>query len=309
MTVQRKHALPCATALLLAMGCSTNDSPAPSADPSTSTSNAEATATSLETTSGTTSDADLSTRSSTADDTTSGHAFLTDPDGGPPGIECSIYTQDCPRGEKCNAWANDGGSAWNATKCVPLDPDPDGPGEPCTVTESGVSGLDSCDVGSLCWDFDARTGEGTCLPYCVGDPTALSCQDPNRYCLAGSTGVLSLCFPQCSPLQEGTCPRGLGCYAFGQMGADVFRCGIDDSNGLGGALQPCASGPECAPGLHCGEATEIGACDNGANRCCTPFCDLTDPICPGSTTCVPYFAEGEAAPLHEDLGFCGPEPG
>ncbi|MEX1364969.1 MAG: hypothetical protein AB1Z98_17710, partial [Nannocystaceae bacterium] len=36
----------------------------------------------------------------------------------PPPPQCSLFAQDCPDGEKCMPWANDGGDAWNATICV-----------------------------------------------------------------------------------------------------------------------------------------------------------------------------------------------
>ena len=50
------------------------------------------------------------------------------------GDTCDLWEQDCPEGEKCNPWANDGGASWNALRCVPIDPNPDGVGEPCTVS-------------------------------------------------------------------------------------------------------------------------------------------------------------------------------
>src|SRR5262245_13882487 len=41
--------------------------------------------------------------------------FIEDHDGGGHSWECSLFEQDCPIGEKCNIYANDGGNAWNAT--------------------------------------------------------------------------------------------------------------------------------------------------------------------------------------------------
>ena len=73
---------------------------------------------------------------------------------------CSTFAQDCPPGFKCMPWASDGGNSWNATRCVPIAPDPNAPGEPCTVEGSGVSGLDDCDGTSMCWDVDPDTLEG-----------------------------------------------------------------------------------------------------------------------------------------------------
>ena len=56
-------------------------------------------------------------------------------------------------------WANDGGGAWNATKCEEIPPEPDGVGEPCTVEISGTSGVDTCVLGAMCWDVDPETNE------------------------------------------------------------------------------------------------------------------------------------------------------
>ena len=48
-----------------------------------------------------------------------GEGFIEMPDGGGATNECNQWVQDCPEGEKCMPWANDGGSAWNATRCRP----------------------------------------------------------------------------------------------------------------------------------------------------------------------------------------------
>jgi hypothetical protein len=80
-----------------------------------------------------------------------------EPDGGSM-HECDTFVQDCPPGEKCTVWASDGGSSWNATKCVAVVDDPSGPSEPCHVELSAVSGLDDCERGAPCWDVDPKTG-------------------------------------------------------------------------------------------------------------------------------------------------------
>ncbi len=76
------------------------------------------------------------TTTGNADDGT-GSPFLVSPDGGGSVIACDLWSQDCPPGEKCMPWANDGGNTWNATRCTPIDDDPRSVGEPCTVVESG----------------------------------------------------------------------------------------------------------------------------------------------------------------------------
>src|SRR5690349_13167900 len=61
-----------------------------------------------------------------------GGDFIPVPDW-PFGDECDIWEEDCPEGYKCMPWANDGGNAWNATRCSPIAPDAHAPGESCTV--------------------------------------------------------------------------------------------------------------------------------------------------------------------------------
>ena len=59
--------------------------------------------------------------------------------------ECSTYEEDCPDGQKCMPFANDGGNAWNALKCVDVVGE-GGHGDPCTVEGNGVSGVDDTAV-------------------------------------------------------------------------------------------------------------------------------------------------------------------
>ena len=124
----------------------------------------------------------------------SGIGFISDPDGGGVSTECSVWDQDCGDGEKCGPWANDGGSEHNATRCVPVDPNPMLPGEACTVEGSGVSGVDDCDVGVLCYDVDNDLLEGTCVAMCSGSEKAPSCPD-GTWCSVSNDGVLPLCLP------------------------------------------------------------------------------------------------------------------
>lgn len=243
--------------------------------------------------------------SSTAGEQTHGQGFITDPDGGPPGIECSTIEQNCPRGEKCNAWANDGGSAWNAAKCFPIVADPNSIDEPCTVDGNGVSGIDSCDLGSMCWDVDGRTLEGTCVPYCTGSNNAPVCDDPDRRCTIATGGVLALCFPQCSPLDPLFCAEGEGCYPVD----DRFVCAPDASGPTDGDLfEGCEFINACTAGLACMNPGLSPMCPANAGGCCLPFCDLSSPTCPEGTQCLPYFEEGAVPPGHANIGVCGQDP-
>src|SRR5690606_15132047 len=70
--------------------------------------------------------------SDTSDETTC--SFVCDTTGGDDiQPQCDNWTQDCPSGEKCAAYADDGGSSWNNLKCVPAEENGGQPGDPCTV--------------------------------------------------------------------------------------------------------------------------------------------------------------------------------
>jgi len=237
-------------------------------------------------------------------DDTGGCAFLCDTSETSSWIECDLFEQDCPEGEKCNPWANDGGSSWNALKCVPVDPEPDDIDEPCTVEGSGVSGLDSCVVGAMCWGVDAETGVGYCVPHCTGSDDAPTCADPSRQCSIAGDGVLALCLPQCDPLDVRSCPAAQGCYSTGSG----FLCAPDASGPkAGGLFEACEYVNACNPGLSC--AQPHSACEPGSSGCCTPWCNLQAPDCPEMTACIPFFGEGESPPGYETLGLCLGEDG
>lgn len=288
--------------LLLAAACGTT--PAAGSESSSGEPTPIRSTTTTDSTSSTT-DSPPAGSSSTADvDESVGDGFLIAPDGGGISIECSTFAQNCPRGEKCNAWANDGGSAWNATKCVPLDPDPAEVGEPCTVTGVGVSGLDSCALGSMCWDVDSETDQGYCVPFCSGSDGARLCSDPNRECNITGNGVLTLCFLNCDPLEPVPCPQGQGCYPADNR----FVCAPDDSAEGGGPFEACEFINACDPGSTCRGADLVGLCDAVAAGCCSPYCDTTGPTCPDGTQCVAYFEEGTTPPGYKDVGVCGQDP-
>ena len=213
-------------------------------------------------------------------------------------FECDINLQDCPEGEKCNMWANDGGSSWNATKCVPVAVNPDGVGESCTVEESGVSGIDSCEEGAICWDVDHELGEGTCTAYCVGSwEDGFEC--PDGYQCRGSRWI-TLCSRLCDPLAQ-DCPGDDLCLPSG----DGFGCQFDGS-GEGGAYgDPCEYVNGCDKGLLCLNAEYVPKCEFAG--CCSPLCDTSAAnTCPGEEqVCIPWWDEGMAPQGYEDIGVCG----
>jgi hypothetical protein len=246
------------------------------------------------------------TTTSGADESSSedgGPSFIQDPDGGSKNILCSLWKNDCPRGEKCMPWANDGGSSWNATKCTPLDPDPNAPGEPCTVVDNGVSGIDDCEAFAMCWDVDPRTLMGECIAFCRGSEANPVCEDPNTQCSITGDGVIIPCLPNCDPLAQ-ECGEGEGCYPVDNH----FECAPDVSGEDGAAGDVCEFINVCDPSLFCASADSLPACDG--TSCCTPFCDLASPTptCPLFTECVPFYSEDQAPPGDEDVGGCMTPP-
>ncbi len=236
-------------------------------------------------------------------DDSAGIGFITDPDGGygrcgkklPAGtqaltIECSLQDQDCCPGDACRAWDNDAGDTWNATRCVPLDPDAGQVGEPCTAEASAVSGADSCDIGLMCWEVDAETLEGTCAQYCGEEGP--ECVGKGEVCTRFNDGFLPLCLHGCDPLTP-QCADGLGCYPSGQE----FVCLREGERAhLDGVFHTeCPAGTFAAP-------PGVEGCVGG-EPCCVSFCDVTEPeACGADVECLPYFEE----PLPEQLavGYC-----
>lgn len=243
----------------------------------------------------------------TAVDPTSGGSsttgsFIMMPDGGAGGVkECDVWTQDCPEGEKCVPWADDGGGSWNATKCEMVPENPAQEGDPCTYEGSGVSGVDTCDKGLLCWYFDGMGG-GSCIDMCDGSPDAQMCDD-GQVCDVSNDGVLILCLNTCDPLIT-DCPPGQICFA-AQSGTD-FICDFDASGDTGAYGDPCEYINVCDPGHFCADAMAVPGCD--AAGCCSPYCNLMEPnTCPGADMgqeCVAWYPEGMAPPGQENIGGC-----
>jgi hypothetical protein len=236
----------------------------------------------------TTSVGDTSTTTTDPDATSIG--FLPEPDFDDDVFECSMWEQDCPRGEKCMPWANDGGSSWNATRCSPLDPNPRDVGEECMVEGSGVSGIDNCEIGAMCWDVDPDTNMGECVAFCENEANP-SCADECSQCHISGEGVLTLCLEGCDPIAQ-NCDEGDGCYAT----YDTFACVVDASEGEGAIGTTCDFINACDPGTACMGPEFVPGC--AGNGCCAPFCSLevADPcesLLPG-TVCMPWWEEGQA---------------
>jgi hypothetical protein len=225
-----------------------------------------------------------------------------DPTGdptGPVGEECDVFLQDCPDGQKCNPWANDG-NAWNANGCFPVDDNPGQVGDECLVEGSSASGIDSCAIGSMCWGVDPETLTGTCVALCGGSPDEPVCTSPPTTCAILNGGVLPVCLPVCDPLLQ-DCADGEGCHPIEQ----VFQC-VPDASGEAGAFgDACNFIGVCDPGLMCADnVPSIPGCFEGEAGCCVPYCDLSAPSCPGDLTCAPFYDEGLAPPGFENVGLC-----
>ncbi len=236
--------------------------------------------------------ADTGAGDSSSDD--GGVAFVIPPDGGGSN-ECDPRTQDCPRGQKCTAWANDGGTFWNATRCV----DVGGrgvAGDSCTAEGSGVSGIDDCGVGFICLNTD-QDGIGTCVQFCQGDNR--DCP-PGDVCAIYNDGVLPICLVGCDPLLQ-DCPPTQSCI---DAPGGQFICFTDASGDAGADGDPCPPQDgenSCDPGLWCGPNSN-GCADV---NCCTPYCDLADPQCQVPDACVSFFGDPDSAPPgFEDVGVC-----
>jgi hypothetical protein len=229
----------------------------------------------------------------------SGCSFLCPPDGQNT-HECSVWEQNCPAGEKCMPYSADGSPTWNGTRCSPLDPDPDAPGESCTVEGSGVSGVDSCDGTSMCWYVDADTLEGTCVSFCTGSEANPMCPDACQDCTLTAEGVLTICLSVCDPFTT-DCGEGFGCY----LGGDTLFCGPDISGDGGAPGEACEFSNECDPGTMCVNGDVIPECDGSG--CCTPYCLVGDDTpcaaLPG-TECVQLFEVPPSPCTPENLGAC-----
>jgi hypothetical protein len=211
--------------------------------------------------------------------------FLIAPDGLPTS-QCDLFAQDCRRGEKCVPWAEDGGDAWNATRCVPIVDDPRTAGEPCTVVGNPWTGEDDCDGTSICFGVDPETLEGVCTSLCRDDEVSPSCPNACDVCPVVADGALNLCLARCDALAQ-DCRSGWTC----QRVTGELVCVPDDSPPGAGIGGPCESITECPPGLVCADHASVPGCDASLG-CCTSYCPLRgeDPcpvLLPG-TICMPW---------------------
>ena len=293
--------LPLAIALLTACG------PTPAGPGSTSelptsdiTTTAPATTTADPTTGPTATPADTTTTAgptTTDSTTTESQDFVPRPDTGNLPFQCDVFKQDCPPGQKCTAHGAGDSPSWNATKCVDVTGD-GAPGDPCTVSEPGNSGIDDCAFGAMCWNID-ETLHGTCLALCSGTPDAPQCPEDSH---CAYSEPLNLCIPECDPLLQ-DCPGGDLCIPLGEF----FSCVIDLSGDEGQANDPCEFANVCDQGLVCLDTTNASsACDPKVLGCCQPFCKFPNSPCPNpDQECLQWYDPMQPIPPgHESLGVC-----
>ncbi|MGB1277021.1 MAG: ribulose phosphate epimerase, partial [Nannocystaceae bacterium] len=199
----------------------------------------------------------------------------------------------------CTAYANDGGSAWNATTCADIAGER-APGESCTVVGSGTAGKDDCALGAMCWGVDVETLEGTCVAFCEGSFEMPNCMPEGTGCFITNEGALNLCLPPCNPLVQ-DCPAGDGCYPL--AGSYLCRLTLTEPEG-GQEGDACEySDRNCQPGLLCLDAELDPTSCNGASSCCAPTCDLTAPDCSAPMAeCVAIYET--PWPGEESYGVC-----
>jgi len=223
------------------------------------------------------------------------------------GGTCDVFAQDCPPGEKCMPWADDGGNSWNSTTCSPVMRNPGQRGDECTVEGSGVSGVDDCDLGLMCYNVQSKTNTGICFELCGGSPDAPTCNE--GLCAVYNDGNLPLCLDDCDPLLQ-DCGGGQLCLA--SPSANGFVCILDAlPASMGDYGAPCTFVNDCDPGYFCAVPDVVAGCANGSG-CCAEFCDLSQPDpssqCTGQPQgeeCQPWYGMEPPPPGYEDVGFCG----
>jgi len=224
---------------------------------------------------------------------------------------CDVREQGCLDDFRCVAWADDGGDAWNGTKCIGIALAPVGLGEPCSVVDTVTSGRDDCAAGSMCWDVDPRTLQGVCVPFCAPEGQEPVCPAGTQ-CLVDGLDVLALCLPTCHPLDPTTCPADATCRFL--PASDAAFCIPNDGGRVLAPTIQCGDDDEACPGDEvCVSATTYGGC--GSPSCCTAWCDLSQPDADAQCAagrpdhaCVPVYDDEPAPAGYADLGVCAVPP-
>lgn len=215
--------------------------------------------------------------------------------GGIP-TNCDLWMDDCPAGLKCMPFAAPMGLMWSGSHCSPVSPQPKEEGEPCSIENYLMSGVDDCGEGLICWYVDDSL-HGECVSMCVGSEEMPECLDALVSCAIDSTGFLHLCWG-CSPLLQDCWSPFENCVP-----SDLtkgFQCTAEGAAGPG---EPCANLNDCKKGTFC--SSNSGFCPG--NSCCVQYCALDSMMndCPDMAKCVPFFQE-PVSMKYVDIGFCSP---
>lgn len=246
--------------------------------------------------------ADTADTAQTTDPTEDGGFVNADAAGPGCGEECDIWNaDDCPAGEKCAAVGCEvGANSWDSNVCREVQGSA-AVGDECMSTDgSAISGNDTCDKGSMCWNPDLDTGIGACVAFCGGSPDA-------PVCAAGSScanwSALILCLPSCDPLAQ-DCELASDLCVPNPAG-DGYTCTLDASGDMAPYGTPCNYNNVCNPGLMCLGAAGVPEPECAAAAgCCSPMCSITaSEPCPGAgQTCEAIF--DPQPPGYEDVGVC-----
>ena len=221
------------------------------------------------------------------------------------GTICDIWgVDDCPEGEKCTAVAcEDASEVWDTNVCRPIQ-GAAAIGDECMATDgSPVSGNDTCEAGSICWDIDADTQLGSCVAFCTGDLMSPMCA-ANHLCSITNNGVTPLCEAQCDPLMQ-DCPAADDmCLPATEASESGYLCFENLSDDMAPYGAPCSAFNTCNPGLLCLEAGAVPEPGCDSTSCCSPMCSIADAVpCPGAgQTCQPIFMPQPSG--FEDVGVC-----
>jgi hypothetical protein len=223
-----------------------------------------------------------------------GNDICAPPCGQVPGVDvwcsnavsgvCDPLAQDCPEGEKCVAWASQGGN-WDANKCVPVTGD-NMVGEACTYA-GPVEGTDDCDENGWCFAADEE-GMGTCYGFCGPGET---CPD-GQACMV----TVALCLDTCVPHHPENCAEGTVCYGIGYVSVCLPAPTVPPDS-------PCGPEDLCPLGQACVPAYVLESC--AALDCCTDWCDTAEPdTCEPPLTCQPAWSQGRPPRGYETAGVC-----
>ena len=159
-----------------------------------------------------------------------------------------------------------------------------------------MSGIDDCDVDTICWQVDPMTNQGICHGACDLVDGGYQCDEPLG-CALVDNGV-PLCVQTCDPLAS-SCPAGQSCTFLGTLLACQPLFGHPRPQG-----EPCNAEFLCESGTLCSYDPAVSCGNEAGLGCCALPCDVNDPVaCTGAETCVPWFPL-RPPPALAHLGVC-----